>query len=573
MHFRYSQSTQGGTTLRNQGSKGFRRGLAVGALAGGVLLAQSAFAQSPPPFGPPVGPGRALALGDMTNAKPLIPSDIYRTNNTVAHADLATFAWLEFFSAVAPNVGGNQRGVPGGSFASTGTPGAGPLVWETYQHRTELLPCNMSNGNGTPVPPQPWGAPPKYVVAAGNACTTITTPGGFNNLDETSEIGQNYLFFPQTPGSPNPANDAQVLFEAKVNQYESQFVLQNYKGFKPLFGPFHFSPPITLPTGTVEVKAAWRPLSSIPPSQWYRYHIAHVLVYSGDPPTPASQPYALVALHIIHKTANYPTFIFATFEQVDDYQNQATNSATGLYYVPTYTSIAYATPATTKFPPTGQTANNPTITINGSPFNPQSPQAAPNGNVVALPIGPVSGLPGAQAIPNTSPQMYAVPVAPPVPTVADVAKVNAQALALMQQLPGFGQSFVWQYYHLVGVQAIPTNDETSKDFYLANIVVESSQPGIQLFRGFPPIPPPPASPALTNIRNQVNVIDRHGSPAGMTLGGGCQGCHGIAQTQQGFDFSFLFFGVAGNGFAPDAIGLPQTPAALAKQLVKRKYLK
>jgi hypothetical protein len=568
--------------LRNHHLKKFHRGVALGALAGGALLAHAALAQTPalPLFGPAVTPGRQLQLSDFTTPNPLIPNDIYRTNNAVGHRDLATFAWLEFISAVAPNAGGGQRGVPGGSFASTATPGAGPLVWETYQHRTELFPCNISSSTNkpAPVPPQPWGAPPTYSVGNAaafgvppTACTTISTPGGFNHLDETSEIGQNFLFFPQKPGSPNPAVDGQVLFEAKVNQVESDYVAANYQNLNANANPFYLTSPITLPSGTVEVKAAWRPLSSIPPSQWYRYHIANVLVYSGtaNPPSVASEPYALVALHIIHKTPNYPAFIFATFEQVDDFRNQATgNSATGLYYVPTYTSIAYATPPTTTFPPTGQTVTNPTITTRAGPFNPQKPGAAPNNVLVPLPLGAVTKLAGAKPLPNN---MVAVPVATPVPTLPDVNQVNGRALQAMGALPGFSRNFVWQYYHLVGVQAVPTNDETSEDFYLANIAVESSQPGIQLFRGFPPIDP--NTLLLTNNRNQVNVLDHVTTPQGMTSSGGCQGCHGIAQTQQGSDFSFLFAGVGGGGFSPDAIGLPQTAAQLSRHLSKRKYLK
>ena len=182
---------------------------------------------------------------------------------------------------------------------------------------------------------------------------------------------------------------------------------------------------------------------------------------------------------------------------------------------------------TTTFPPLSQTVNNPAITIRGQPFNPQKPLAAPNGFPVQLPLGPVSGLPGVKALPGN---MYAVPVAPPVKTAPEVDEVNGRALEAMRALSGFSPNFVWQYYHLVGVQAVPTNDETSEDFYLANIVVESSQPGIQLFRGFPPIDS--KTLLLTNNRNQVNLLDHSVSPPGMTSGGGCQGCHGIAQTQQ-----------------------------------------
>lgn len=524
---------------------------------------QSSAAPQPPPFGPAVAPGRTLQTADMTNPAPLIPTDIYRTAaNTVAHNDLATFAWLSFISAVAPNAAGS-RGVPGGSFASTGTPSSGPLVWETYQHRTELLPCNVSGGSSAPRPPQPWGAAPAYVTTVSGSspqlCSTITLSGGgalpFNNLDEVNQIGQNTLFYPANPASPQPATDAQVLFEAKANQYESNFVAQNYQTLIPKFAPFHFSPGIDLPDGTVEVKAAWRPLSSIPTSQRYRYHTANVITYGGTDtaPVPKSVPYALIALHIIHKTPNYPTFVFATFEQVDDLQNQVTGQPTGVYFVPSYGRVAYQLPATTTFPPSGTTVTNPTIAFSTSAPTASPYRAAP----VALPLG---------AVPTI------VKVTQPVPLVPEVAQVNAQALAAMKGIPGFGPNFVWQYYRLAGVQAVPTNVESARDFYLANIVVESSQPGIQLFRGFPPIAPttgPIAARTLMNFRNQTNVIDAHtGQNYSM---GGCQGCHGIAQTQNGFDFSFLFFGAAGGGFSPETVGLP-SKALAGKRMKAKKYL-
>ena len=542
--------------------------IALGSLAGSVALAQSASAPLPPPFGPPVTPGRVLQTADMTNPNPLIPIDIYR-NGSVAHQDLATFAWLEFLSAVAPNAAGS-RGVPGGSFASSGASSAGPLVWETYQHRTELLPCNVSSSGATPTPPQPWGAAPKYVTTALNSspqvCSTITLPTSgalpYNNLDEATQIGQNSLFFPAVPGNPQPATDPQVLFEAKANQYESNYVAQNYQSLIPKFAPFHFSPGITLPTGTVEVKAAWRPLSSIPSDQRYRYHVANVLVYTGSDSAPVATvvPYALLALHIIHKTPNYPAFIFATFEQVDDFQNQATGKPTGVYYVPSYGSVAYQLPKTTTFPPSGTTVTNPNIN-----FSTTAPKATPYGaKPVGLPLGPVTSIPGAKTVNGA----VVVPVTSPVPPVPEVTKVNSQALAAMKGIPGFGKDFVWQYYKLTGVQAIPTNDETTRDFYLANIVVESSQPGIQLFRGFPPI----TGGTLNNLRNQTNVIDYHNSPGSLTSSGGCQGCHGVAQTQNGFDFSFLFFGAAGGGFSPETVGLT-SPDVAAVRLSNKKYFK
>src|SRR5262249_13851386 len=144
----------------------------------------------------------------------------------------------------------------------------------------------------------------------------------FNNLDEASQIFQNNLFFPVN-GKP-----FEVLFEAKGNQLENQYVANNY----PLPNP------ATLYDGAIEIKAAWRPVASVDPSQLYRYHVANVITYSGTMETPVAnnEQYALIGLHIIHKTKNYPSFIFATFEQVDDYVNQVSNTPTGVYYQTLY---------------------------------------------------------------------------------------------------------------------------------------------------------------------------------------------------------------------------------------------
>jgi len=228
--------------------------------------------QGLPPFGPAVVAGQTLKTTDMTNPQALIPLDIYRTAS-VKRQDIATFAWLEFISAVSPV--GSQRGVTGGSFGQSGQSPTTTLVWETFQHRTELLPYS---GTSAGAPPNPWNAKPKYVVstnvAKGGPTMTLshTVPfSNYNNLDEASQIGQNMLFFPATPGQPKPGSDAQVLFEAKANAYESQFAAANYSNLKI---------PLTLPTGTVEVKTAWKPIESIPPARLVT-KIADKLPYGG----------------------------------------------------------------------------------------------------------------------------------------------------------------------------------------------------------------------------------------------------------------------------------------------------
>ena len=134
----------------------------------------------------------------------------------------------------------------------------------------------------------------------------------------------------------------------------------------------------------------------------------------------------------------------------------------------------------------------------------------------------------------------------------------------MSKIPGFNEEFVWQYYTLKGVQGVPSNNDSDDDFYLANIVIESSQPGIQIFRGGTKTTTDGDVVTFTNIRNQTNVID-DAQDGAMFSHGGCQGCHGVAQTQAGSDFSFLFGGDDGKGFTPDTSGV-KTPAVMLRRL-------
>ena len=49
-------------------------------------------------------------------------------------------------------------------------------------------------------------------------------------------------------------------------------------------------------------------------------------------PTATSLPYGLVGLHIIHKTVNFPSYVFATFEQVDNLSAVIEPKNTLFYY-------------------------------------------------------------------------------------------------------------------------------------------------------------------------------------------------------------------------------------------------
>ncbi|MEO1263021.1 MAG: hypothetical protein AAFZ15_29705 [Bacteroidota bacterium] len=203
----------------------------------------------------------------------------------------------------------------------------------------------------------------------------------FNNLDETSEINLATLFVSGDPDAPGaakfvnshtdtasflPGAPRRIIYEAKANEVFFNYV-KNKKlydttikknlltqtaikiqargadtlGGKCLDGNNDI---ISFPCGingddrpiaegSIEVKASWRRLTRKEANSG-RYLTSPVLYYRRGTRTtnsdsiyyqkvPAtatenSLPIGLVGLHIIHKTENVPTYVFATFEQVDN---------------------------------------------------------------------------------------------------------------------------------------------------------------------------------------------------------------------------------------------------------------
>ena len=78
---------------------------------------------------------------------------------------------------------------------------------------------------------------------------------------------------------------------------------------------------VSLPNGTIEMKAAWRPLNPSEMSSG-RFHTQTVRFYelASDRISKCYRDatWGLVALHIIQKTPSAPYFIYATFEQADN---------------------------------------------------------------------------------------------------------------------------------------------------------------------------------------------------------------------------------------------------------------
>ena len=289
--------------------------------------------------------------------------------------DLAIFAWQEFialnWTASDPTVSG-KRGLPNTGVGFTDIApdnGSFPLVvWQTYRHKNELFP---TDGTTDPTfdgyfPAYAYQTNPTAGTGVNGQVPSFTL---FNNLDETSEIGLANMYAHASPVT-NPASGVRVAYEAKVNRAVFSYLVGN--GFTnsangygllttaqgntgPILNPGLSSYPnvgiCTLPAGVsatsiimlpcggvattfdpagegaIEVKAAWRALTSQDdPSHFFT---RNVIYYTGQPPNQKynNAVWGLVALHIIHKTKSFPAFVFASWEQVDNY-NDTTNSNT-----------------------------------------------------------------------------------------------------------------------------------------------------------------------------------------------------------------------------------------------------
>ncbi|MFO1072190.1 MAG: hypothetical protein U1E17_05790 [Geminicoccaceae bacterium] len=480
---------------------------------------------------------------------PCVPHDV-PAGPAATVADLAVFAWQEFIAlnwvAMDPATTG-MRGRPNTSIDIPGFLGVKPdstgnyplVVWQTYRHKNELFPADgvtdatfdsraPTYKYQSPVPTPAPGQLPSFQL--------------FNNLDETSQIGLDFMFAHATsnvqpPISGNgsgPATGIRVAYEAKVNRavfdYANKPPLSltnpnnNYRNLSNALGQTFSNLPtvggtcnvtstqpiVELPCGdlnvpgdpgegAIEIKAAWRALTPTEISGG-KFFTRKVIYYTGPQ---GNQRYnnavwGLVALHIIHKTRSFPAFVFATWEQVDNYDDV-------------------------------------------TPSNPE--------NIAFQNLNVKAGL-----FPN-------IPVTRAHPIHSQVASTNASFHAIFK---AGNPNSVWQYYKLVGVQATPTNQppatapaDALSYFFLANIMVETNQT-LQNFVG--------GAPAGAVIPGFTNVYLNGAAGSPFTMGG-CQGCHGFQGQANGGDMSILLAGGPNNTAHPDS--LDSTGATAVKTFLQR----
>jgi len=535
----------------------------------------------------------------------------------------AAFAWEEFIALNWP--AGPQQGEPGqrdtpSTSCAFGDPACtGPTVWQTFRGKVEIFP-----GQGNP-PGYPgaqgdssfgYDALPQYnYLNPVNACDPAQSGDAvpWVNLDETDQITLDSMFAGVGSSSSDPGNsDTQLIrFTAKANRAEYVYVAKNssptdptnqwWSGIpasvvqvtKSYLAQYQKSPPpdsstwVSLPLGTIELKAAWRPLTAAEAASG-RFHMQRVRSYEQVKGATTAcyrdATWGLVALHIIQKTASAPYFIYATFEQADNLL-----TAQGAPIEDVDGNVRQPAPAT---------ATMPQVCLQ-DPQPPQGggmPMGVSNLGKVVLTADPKTCVPAPQQSFCNSPgkrlfyrnENQAMVQPPPAPIGGDicvnrrdndippyVVGTNAAAHAAIHSYLQSHQiaSAPWLYYKLVNVQYYPYDKVIQKvtpngspytskppytalnpaasSFYQANIVVETNR-ALQFFSG-----------GLSQGGNGVSTDwNADGTPHKNTYyggkfynNGGCLGCHG-SQGQnpggQAGDFSVIL--------ARGSVPVPEYPA-------------
>ena len=331
--------------------------------------------------------------------------------------------------------------------------------------------------NSTPVIPQCGEYDPNTMTWATVDGTDLSKVTLLNNLDETTEINLATMFVDGNPNAPGskPTRGTPIwmnlatqprrfIYQAKANRSMFDYVVNNQYYNQDVRMPaqqrtyqavrnsgqgglsacpqtvtadsqicFPHGNNNTDEEGNILIKATWRELTQEEATSG-RFVTAEVIRYrnakpNSSPgiggslpicyevipavPTDNTLPYGLAGLHIIHKTVNYPTYVFATFEQVDNLDQSKENNQ--LFY-----------------------------------YNRNDGVINPAKQVITKRAHPISS-----AVENINDEVHR--------QIQDLLKANHL------------DESVWLYYKLVGIQGHAVDAGIDENFFLANIVTETNE--------------------------------------------------------------------------------------------------
>jgi hypothetical protein len=322
------------------------------------------------------------------------------------------FAWQEFIALNWPVDSTHGFG---------DTSDLSPVQWETYMPRDVLF-----NTNGTKPPPFGTLVSDEYaamfktskLVLNRTRTKLLTLTSKFGEVDTLTGFGQAApIIGPNWLGAQNGTN---LWYEVLLNKDYYDYVIKNgYYNAKVQNDSANLGIAINFPTGVyqgvvgaIELKAAWMEVDSPAAPKWKRFKLSEATVLDPLTHQLRTTQVALVGLHILHKTQNQPTWVWATFEQVDNVPGGAT---------PPYGYNLYNDNCR---PQTVILSNGASVTV------PCTPNTAPPYNLDSARPTPIQ-------IKRTNPV-----------DAANAVPVNQK---MQQQINPFYPGSVWQYYQLVDV--------------------------------------------------------------------------------------------------------------------------
>ena len=589
-------------------------GLSLSALLGGSIFAIVEFGY---PVQPAIGqstPAITVSSSVPGELNPPFTSGPPSTGGAPAATpdQAAAFAWQEFIALNWP--AGPQAGLPGQRDTPSSTchfgdpdPACALLTWETFRSKIEIFPGNGIPGKVVPPPgyPGPTGdqsfgydaAPPVYnystpIVACDKKQAGDPTP--WINLDETDQITLDSMYAGVVKADSSPGNSSPQLirFLAKANRSQYVYAAKNSSATDPskqwwfaippdvvtrtkaYLAKYQASPPqdnstmISIPDGTVEVKAGWRPLNPDEMTKG-RFHMQMVRFYELAPDFTTcyrDAVWGLVSLHIIQKTPSAPYFIYATFEQADNIltsDGEKVEDADGNIILQPQPATATTPqvclvdpqPPVTPPPAGGEsTSSLGSVILTGDPTTCQPLQAAnycgaPGSSfsiatrIPALPTRPCSRLRETSASTGAT---------RPIPDYVIAANKQAHAAITDYLQANKIDSAPWLAYKLVNVQYYPydkipdpnipdgspyttqppytASNPAPSSYYQANIVVETNR-SLQQFAGGLSL----GGGGVSTQWNADGSLHKNTYYGGHFYNmGGCMGCHGSqGQNPQG----------------------------------------
>jgi hypothetical protein len=197
-----------------------------------------------------------------------------------------------------------------------GERGDAPTVWEHWPLAEDVFPP-------PPAVPRPWGAPPTIPLACRPASRALSmfakapvTPEGGILAGSTQALNTGPLI---------DRNGEYVRYSVQLNRDAFDYVVSNrlYNTVgQTSLNPISF-PAGSLGTnsvGAITIKAAWKVLGAgDDPNRFHKMTAwAYTPAGSGTAESCVPKHFGLVGLHLAHKTASRPQWIWSTFEQVDN---------------------------------------------------------------------------------------------------------------------------------------------------------------------------------------------------------------------------------------------------------------